>query len=143
MAEKDTAQLEHELTAAQGVEGFLTSNPEELEHYSASEYLHKLLAEKGLKQSEVIRDSGLDSGYADHIFAGRKNTSRKYLLAIALAMKLTTKETQHLLHYADVGELYVRDPWDSVLWFALEHQMTVMETNLLLHRLSKPPLFDC
>ncbi|MBO6236905.1 MAG: hypothetical protein J6N22_09340, partial [Schwartzia sp.] len=63
--------------------------------------------------------------------------------AIALAMRLTTKETQHLLHYADVGELYVRDPWDSVLWFALEHQMTVMETNLLLHRLSKPPLFDC
>ena len=142
MAEKDTGRLEHELAAARGVEGFFAANPDELEHYTASEYLHKLLAEKGLKKSEVVKDSGLDSEYASHIFAGRKNTSREYLLAIALAMKLTTKETQHLLHYADVGELYVRDPWDSVLWFALEHRMTAMETNLLLHKLSKPPLFD-
>ncbi|MBR1885344.1 MAG: helix-turn-helix transcriptional regulator [Schwartzia sp.] len=140
MAEKDTGQLEHDLKAARGVEGFWATNPEELEHYTASEYLHKLLAEKGLKRSEVIKDSGLNPEYASHIFAGRKNTSRKYLLAIALAMGLTTKETQHLLHYADVGELYVRDPWDSVLWFALEHRMTVMETNLLLHKLSQSPL---
>ena len=140
MAEKDTGQLEHELRAARGVEGFLASNAEELRHYTASEYLQKLLREKGLKRSDVIKASGLEAQYANHIFAGRKNTSREYLLSIALAMRLTTKETQHLLHYADVGELYVRDPWDSIVWYALEHRLTVMETNELLHKFSKPLL---
>ena len=140
--EKATEGLEHELTNARGVEGFFDENADELRHYSASEYLQVLLAEKGLKRADVIRAAGLHPQYGQHIFAGRKNTSRKNLLAIALAMRLTTKETQHLLHYADVGQLYVRNPWDSILWYALEHQMTVTETDLLLHKFSKAPLLE-
>ncbi len=140
--EKATEGLEHELTNARGVEGFFEENAAELRHYSAPEYLQKLLAEKGLKRADVIRAAGLHPQYGQHIFAGRKNTSRNNLLAIALAMELTTKETQHLLHYADVGQLYVRDPWDSILWYALERRMTVIETELLLHKFSKAPLLE-
>lgn len=140
VAEKDTGRLEHELAEARGVEGFFEENVEEFRRCSAAEYLASLLAEKGLKQADVIRASGLEAHYASHIFAGRKNTSRFNLLSLALAMHLTTKETQHLLHYADVGQLYVRDPWDSVVWYALEHRLSVMETNALLQSFSKTPL---
>lgn len=66
----------------------------------------------------------------------KQNLSRDKVLALALAMKLTTKETQHLLHYAGAGALYVRDHWDSVLWYALEHRMGVVDTNLLLTELN-------
>ena len=86
-------------------------------------------------------DYVLEPKYADHIFAGRKkHTSRAKALSIALAMGLTPKEAQYLLYYAGAERLYVRNPWDSVLWYALEHHMTVMETNLLLQKVAKQPL---
>ena len=143
MTEKDTGKLEHELAEARGVEGFFEENADGLRRLSAAAYLKSLLIEKGLKKSEVIDASGLETQYAYHIFAGRKRTSREYLLAIALAMRLTTKETQRLLRYGDVGRLYVRDPWDSIVWYALEHRLTVMETNELLRKFSKTPLLGC
>lgn len=143
MTEKDTGELEHELTEARGVEGFFEENADGLRRLSAADYLRSLLVEKGLKKAEVIEASGLGQQYAYHIFAGRKHTSRENLLAIALAMELTTKEAQRLLRYGNVGRLYVRDPWDSIVWYALEHRLTVMETNELLQRFSKAPLLGC
>ncbi len=140
MAEKDTGELEHELAAAKGVEGFFEESAEGLRRLSASEYLKSLLAEKGLRQKDIVQASCLNKKYAQHIFAGRKATSRENLLALALAMRLTTKEAQRLLRYGNVGRLYVRDPWDGVVWYALEHGLSVMETNELLQRFSKEPL---
>ena len=141
MPEKDTQSLEHELSEAEDFEPFLTENEENLRECTLAEYLQKLLAEKHLVQADVISASGLEPKYADHIFAGRKkHTSRAKALSIALAMGLTPKEAQYLLYYAGAERLYVRNPWDSVIWYALEHRMTVMETNLLLRRVGKQPL---
>lgn len=141
MPEKDTQSLEHELSEAEDFEPFLTENEASLRESTLAEYLQKLLAEKHLVQAEVISASGLEPKYADHIFAGRKkHTSRAKALSIALAMGLTPKEAQYLLYYAGAERLYVRNPWDSVIWYALEHRMTVMETNLLLRRVGKQPL---
>ena len=58
------------------------------------------------------------------------------MLALALAMGLTTEEAQRLLYYAGAKQLYVRDPWDSVIWYALEHRMSVGEANELLEKLN-------
>ena len=141
MPEKDTQSLEHELSEAEDFEPFLTENEDSLREYTLADYLRKLLTEKHLVQAEVIDASGLEPKYADHIFAGRKkHTSRAKALSIALAMGLTPKEAQHLLYYAGAERLYVRNPWVSVLWYALEHHMTVMETNLLLQKVAKQPL---
>ncbi len=141
MPEKDTQSLEHELSEAEDFEPFLTENEASLRESTLAEYLQKLLAEKHLVQADVISASGLEPKYADHIFAGRKkHTSRAKALSIALAMGLTPKEAQYLLYYAGAERLYVRNPWDSVIWYALEHRMTVMETNLLLRRVGKQPL---
>ncbi len=64
-------------------------NAEELRQYATSKYPQKRLKEKGLKRDDVIQASGLRPQYAQHIFAGRKNTARRYLLALAL--RLTTR----------------------------------------------------
>ena len=141
MPEKDTQSLEHELSNTDDFEPFLTENEESLREFTLAEYLRKLLAEKQLVPADVINDSCLEPKYADHIFAGRKkHPSRAKVLSIALAMDLTPKEAQYLLYYAGAERLYVRNPWDSVLWYALEHHMTVMETNLLLRKVAKQPL---
>lgn len=141
MAEKDTQSLEHELSEARDYNQFFAGNEENFRERTLAEHLRELLAEKSLSQAEVVKKSCLEPKYADHIFAGRKKRpSRAKVLSLALAMELSPKEAQYLLCYAGAGQLYVRNPWDSVLWYALEHRMTVMETNALLEKLSKEPL---
>ncbi|WP_029540718.1 helix-turn-helix transcriptional regulator [Selenomonas sp. AB3002] len=138
MSEKDTEELQHELIAAEKVDDYLANNHENLQNYTLAEYLELLLKQKGLDKKAVIGRSGLDSTYAYHIFAGRKaKTSRNKAIALALAMELTPKETQHLLYYDGATQLYVRDSWDSIIWHALEHHLTVPQTNDLLASLSE------
>lgn len=138
---KDTGELEHELASAQSVASYFEANAAELRDETLAMHLARLLAEKGLEKSDVIARSGLDELYAYHIFAGRKpHPAKAKVLALALAMHLTRKETQHLLYYAGATPLYVRNPWDSAVAYAIEHHMTVIDANLLLDSLGQSPL---
>ena len=137
MADKDTKQLEHELSEADSMEAFFAENGPHLRHLTLAEYLGQLLEEKGLTKAEVVRRSNLDQVYGYHIFSGyKKNPSKEKVLALALALGLSPEEAQRLLYYAGAKQLYVRDPWDSVLWYAMEHGLSVGEVNDLLARLN-------
>ncbi|WP_297967282.1 hypothetical protein [uncultured Anaerovibrio sp.] len=142
MKNKTTTSLEHELSESKRVEDYLTVNDSELVNQTLSEHLEELIKEKGLNKALIIEQSGLDKVYAYHIFAGRKKASRNKILALAIAMGLTPDETQHLLYYAKAERLYVRNSWDSVIWHALEHNLSVVETNLLLDKLGETKLLD-
>ena len=140
--EKDTGKLEHALEQAPSIEADFEQNAGELREETLAAHLARLLAEKHLEKADVIARSGLGD-YAYHIFAGRKrNPGKPKCLALALAMQLTRKEAQHLLYAAGAAPLYVRNPWDSVLCYALDHHMTVIDTNLLLESLSQKPLLE-
>lgn len=128
--EKDTEQLTNELRETDDVEKFLTANTENFREFTLADYLQRLLAEKNLVKAQVIRDSLLDEGYAKKIFRGDTiQPARKKILSLALAMKLSAKETDYLLYYANQNKLYSRNPWDSVILFALENQWDVMTTH--------------
>ena len=132
MPDKDTAQLENELKDADDLKKFLDDNAENFRRFTLADYLKHLLDAKNLTKAQVIRDSQLDEGYAQHIFAGRKNPSRDKIFLLALAMKLSPKETDYLLYYAGHNKLYARAERDNVIAFALENHKTVEQTNQLL-----------
>lgn len=133
MPEKNTDELEHELQTVDNLNTFDEENAEFFRQYTLAEYLQKLLEDKQLVKSQVIRDSHLDEIYAYRIFSGdRKNTSRKNILSLAIAMKLSPKETDYLLYYAGHKKLYVKDPWDHIIWYALSKGKNILETNELL-----------
>ncbi len=140
MAEKDTGQLENELAASDDVKKFLHDNAENFREFTLAQYLKKLLAEKNLTRAQVIRESLLDEGYAQHIFGGRKNPSREKILSLALAMKLSTEEANRLLYYAGHEKLYARNRRDDVIAYALNVNKTVLQTNELLTDLQLEPL---
>ena len=140
MLEKDTLQLENELVAAESFEQFFEDNAENFSNFTLAEYLEYLLKEKNLSKAEVAKKSLLNSVYVYHIFAGRKNPSRLKILAIAVAMNLTVKETQRLLYFAGVEKLYIKNSWDSVILFALENHFDIERTNNLLDKFSETPL---
>ena len=138
---KDTSQLKNELSVTKNIDEFIANNQENFREYTLGEYLNHLLSVKNLSKAEVIQKSCLEQTYAYHIFAGRKkNPSRNKVLSIALAMQLSPDETQYLLYYAGAEQLYVRNSWDSVLWYALENHLTVLDTDILLSKLSEKPL---
>lgn len=137
LADKDTEQLQHELKDADSMEAFFAENGEHLRRLTLAEYLGQLLEEKGLTKAEVVRRSNLDQVYGYHIFSGyKKSPSKEKAMALALALGLSPEEAQRLLYYAGAKQLYVRDPWDSVIWYALEHKLSVGEANELLEKLN-------
>jgi len=143
MPDKDTGQLTNELRETTDVEKFLLANTENLREFTLKEYLRKLLAEKNLVKAQVIRDSLLDEGYAKKIFRGdTEHPARAKILSLALAMKLSPKETDYLLYYAGHNKLYSRNAWDSVIFFALTNHKSVAETNELLKNIQLEPLLD-
>ena len=140
---KDTDELKDGLRQASGLEGFLVDNQKEFRRYTLAEYLNHLLEEKRLSKADVVRESRLERVYGYHIFAGRKkNPSRNKVISLALAMKLAPEETQYLLYYAGAEQLYVRNPRDSILWYALDHHMSVLDTNIMLQKMSEQPLLN-
>lgn len=140
---KDTDELKDGLRQASGLEGFLVDNQKEFRRYTLAEYLNQLLDEKRLSKADVVRESRLERVYGYHIFAGRKkNPSRNKVISLALAMKLVPEETQYLLYYAGAEQLYVRNPRDSILWYALDHHMSVLDTNIMLQKMSEHPLLN-
>ena len=140
---KDTDELKDGLRQASGLEGFLVDNQKEFRRYTLAEYLNQLLDEKHLAKADVVRESRLERVYGYHIFAGRKkNPSRNKVISLALVMKLAPEETQYLLYYAGAEQLYVRNPRDSILWYALDHHMSVLDTNIMLQKMSEQPLLN-
>lgn len=105
-----------------------------------SEYLCYVLEKKGIKKSEVIRQSGMDRGYAYDIFSGKKQPSRDKLLMICIGAGMNFEETQILLKHTGYPLLYPRIERDSVLIYSMEHNLTVINTNILLHEMNQKPL---
>ena len=139
--QKDTEQLENELVAASSVEDFLADNKDNFKNFTLAEYLNKLLQERNLTKSELIKRSQLDTTYVYRVFSGvTKKPARTNVIALALALELSPKETNYLLYYAGVEKLYVRNEWDSIIFFALENHLSVNETNELLAASNELPL---
>ena len=139
MHEKDTAELFEELKIHNDVEIFLAENQNEMSQ-PLCRYLNKILQEKNLSKKAIIEKLNFDKKYAYHIFSGAKKPSREKILAIARAMNLNLNETQYLLRYGGYGILYPRDSWDAVIIYAIEHDLTVAETDYYLHQLGEIPI---
>lgn len=70
----------------------------------------------------------------------KNNPDRKILLAIALVLRFSVDETQHLLKYANEPELYPRRKFDAVILYALECGLSLIKTNILLAEEKCAPL---
>lgn len=141
MFEKDTDKLFEELKINPDVENFLAQNEDEFKK-PLHEYLTKLLQEKNLLKSDIVKKINPNDKHIYHIFSGIKKPSREKLLAIARAMELNLQETQYLLRYGGFAILYPRDTWDAVIISAIENNLSVIETDLILSQL-KQPLLNC
>lgn len=141
MPQKDTEELFQEIRQSENAQKYLQDYEDILQNYSLSEYLTQLLAEHKLEKRNIIKASRLEEKSAYHIFSGIiKQPNRKKLLMLALAMGLDIRETQHLLHYGGAAALYPKDAWDSVLIYAINKHLSIIDVNLLLDEVGQMPL---
>lgn len=132
MAEPLTEELLDELLSARDLGGFL------LEHDSnqmdLAIYLQRLLREKGLKRSRVVRMADLNDTFGYQIFQGTRHPSRDKVLQIAFAMALTVDECNRALTYARVNPLYCKNRRDAIILFCLDRGCSLQKVNEELYR---------
>ena len=140
MFKKDTEKLLAEIKDDSDMKKFLTKNRNEFVE-PLHVFFNRLLQEKNLNKADVIKNSLINTNYAYHIFSGKKNNpSRDKIIALAIAMKLNLDETQYLLRYVGEGSLYPRNSRDALIISAVEQNLTVTDTNLLLTQFNESVL---
>ena len=101
------------------------------------DYLSNLLTSHDLQPKDIIINLNMDRSYTYRILGGRRNPTRNFLLRIAIFLKLPLEETQRMLSIAQRAQLYPRNRFDAAIIFALEHEMTLEETNALLEEIGE------
>ena len=131
--QKDTSEIVKELGLSPDFQTFYVKNQEHMVSGDLAELLSELLACKGLKKSQVIRNSELSEIYGYQIFSGVRVPERQKLLCLAVGMGLNIAETQRLLKCAGYAPLYVKLPADSVVLYGLCKELSVSQINEMLY----------
>lgn len=122
------------------IHSYFRENPDEFVSSPLSEYLNKLIAEKGITISEIIKNSDMYNIYVYQIFSGKRTPSRDKLLQLCLGMNLSFDEVQTLLKHSEYAPLYPRNMRDSIIISAFMNRMTLMQCNDLLDKENFSPL---
>lgn len=103
--------------------------------------LRDLLEQAGISAPEWMAASNISKSYGYQILRGERTPGRDILLRTALALRLSLKETQRLLAVGGCGALYPRVRRDAAMIFALNQNMTLLETEELLASLPERSLY--
>lgn len=129
---KDTSKIVEELGLCPDFTTFYNENKDYMVSTTLAELLNRLLKEKKLKKSTVIRQAELSEVYAYQIFSGLRVPERGKLLCLAIGMELTLDEVQALLKSAGYPPLYVKRPFDSVVLYGICKKLSIADINTLL-----------
>lgn len=115
----------------------------QIHNMNFSQYIHHLFKKYNLNEPDIIRKSGLERTYAYKIIRGEKGKNAKdKIYRLALAMKLSQKETNHLLSLNNAGDLYPHNARDLILLNGLLKKQTVEQVNIELYDHDLEPLKD-
>lgn len=98
-----------------------------------SEYIHAFINNHKIATSTLVEASQIQRTYAYQILNGSKNPGREKVLALCISAGMNLEETQRALTLAGLGKLYPRRKEDSIIIFALERGLNVLQTNELLY----------
>lgn len=93
------------------------------------EYFEKLVKDKGVKMSRLIRDADLSKTYAYQCIKGERVPGRDIVLRIALVLQLSVKQTNHMLTLAGKNMLYPKNRRDAAFLYCLTKKMSLEQTN--------------
>lgn len=110
------------------------------ERIDIAEHLNELLEAREITVSELSSKLSYDRSYMYQFFNSRRKPTRTLLLQIAILLSLSTDETQRLLRIGQRAALYPRVRADAAVIYALEHGLSLEETDELLTQIGEDTL---
>ena len=104
--------------------------------------LREILEKAEMSVPEWIAGADISKSYGYQVLRGERTPGRDILLRTALVVQLSLKETQRLLAVGGCGALYPKVRRDAAVIFALNHKMTLWETEELISSLPERSLYD-
>ena len=105
-----------------------------------SEYIKEIMIKRDLYKKDISKASLIDRSYTSQIIEGDKHPGRDKVLAITSGLGFSLEETQKALKLAGLNELYPKSKRDSIIIFAINKQMSIMDTNAELARYGEKEL---
>lgn len=127
-----TQKLLEGLKNAEDIKIFLDLHKQEFLSQTLTDYLNELMNDKNITVAKIAKNSGIGE-YVYKIFSGERRATRDVLISVAFGMKLSVEEIQLLLRIAKFAILDSREKRDSVIIYALSHNMSVFECDDLLN----------
>ena len=138
MNKKNTEELEKILgsTHVKEIKDYLSDNAESIisSDRPFSDYIRRIIKEKGLKQQDVFLDADIPERYGYKLITGEKHTrQRDVILRLCYAAHMTLEETQRALKYYRMPELYAKIPRDALIMIAFnERPGSIIDVNSFL-----------
>lgn len=130
----ETEMLELALVNEQSYENFSRKYAKSIHKRSFVTVLRKLMVERNLEVSRLMRRTGFSKSYVYQLLNGERNPSRDTVISIAIALSCSLEETNELLKVSEKQELYAKNKRDSILIYSISHSYSVEETNRLLEK---------
>lgn len=134
-----TGELMKMLESSKSLDNVLENN-DSITNPDTSSYLSELIIKHNMSAQQVFEKAVISRSFGYQIFNGLRNPNRNVLLRIAIVMKLSVDETQHILIISQRGELYPKVRRDAAIIFCIKHNCDLTDTNELLESIGESPL---
>lgn len=132
MIRKPTDELLKQLMQSENAQQYIKENGKYLIDQTLPQQLCRLINEKKLSKSRVIKNAEMNEIYGYQIFSGKRTPSRDKLLCLCVGMRLDLSQTQDVLKSAGFAPLYPKAKRDSIILFGIEKGQSVCEINTAL-----------
>lgn len=85
--------------------------------------IKRFMSEKNVSKADMIRLLNIDRNYGYLILKGARIPTRNCLIQMGLILRLAVDQINRLMLLADKSILYVRNPVDAKVFYAIKHNM--------------------
>ncbi len=130
---KTTTELLKELKRQScSLPDYLSSHKEAFVVEDVKSFWDDIISKKNYSKSNIINKSDFSYCYFYDVINGRKTPTKDKVVRLALAMKMTVDECQQALKISGHSALYPKVRRDSILIYAIEKKITIMQCNAML-----------
>lgn len=98
-----------------------------------SSFWNRIINNKNFSKSNIINKADFCYCYFYEVINGRKKPTKDKVVRLALAMEMTFDECQQALRISGRSFLHPKNRRDSIIIYAIEREMTVLQCNNLLN----------
>ena len=109
---------------------------------SLPNFFQNICKEKGISKSDLIKNAEIDRTYGYQILNGTKKPSRDKLLNLCISASLDIEESNKALKLGNVGQLYPKNPRDSIIIFGINKKLNLFQIDELLFNRNFDTLID-